>query len=55
MTFPENYEDDVKRPVERSINGKAPGCDIIPNEIYKTGNKAMICRLTKLFNTAYST
>ena len=30
------------------------GCDIIPNEIYKTGNKAMICRLTKLFNTAYS-
>ena len=34
---------------------KAPGCDIIPNEIYKTGNKAMICCLTKLFNTAYST
>ena len=43
------------RAVDRSRNGKAPGCDIIPNEIYKTGNKAMICRLIKLFYTAYST
>ena len=32
--------------IDRSRNGKAPGCDIIPNEIYKTENKAMIWRLT---------
>ena len=38
-----------------SRHGKAPGCDVIPNEIYETGNKEMICRLTKLFNTAYGT
>ena len=55
MNIEEITEDEVKRAVDRSRNGKAPGCDIIPNEIYKTGNKAMICRLTKLFNTAYST
>ena len=48
-------EDEVKRAADRSRNGKAPGCDTIPIEIYKTGNKAMICRLTKLFTTAYST
>ena len=52
MTCPDNSEDYVKRAVARSRNGKAPGCDIIPNGIYKTGNKAMICRLTKLFSTA---
>ena len=39
MTCPENAEDEVKRAVGR--NGKASGCDIIPNEIYKTGNKAI--------------
>ena len=55
MTCLEHSEDEVKRAVARSRNGKAPGCDIIPNGIYKTGNKAMICRLTKLCNTAYST
>ena len=55
LNIEEITEDEVKRAVDRSRNGKAPGCDIIPNEIYKTGNKAMICRLTKLFNTAYST
>ena len=55
MNIEEITEDEVKRAVDRSRNGKAPGCDIIPNEIYKTGNKAMVCRLTKLFNTAYST
>ena len=29
---------------------------LIPNEIilYKSGNKAMICRLAKLFNAAHS-
>ena len=52
MNIEELTEDDVKRAVDRSRNGKAPVCDVIPNEIYKTGNKAMICRLTKLFNTA---
>ena len=55
MRIDEITEDEVKRAVDRSRNEKAPECDIIPNEIYKTGNKAMICRLTKLFNTAYST
>ena len=48
-------EDEVKRAVDRSRNGKAPGCDIIPNEIFKTGNPAMICGVTKRFYTAYST
>ena len=51
LNIEEITEDEVKRAVDRSRNGKAPGCDIIPNEIYKTGNKAMVCRLTKLFNT----
>ena len=55
LNIEEITEDEVKMAVDKSRNGKAPGCDIIPNEIYKTGNKAMICRLTKLFNTAYST
>ena len=50
MTWPENSEDEVKRAVDRSRNGEAPGCDIIPNEIYKTWNKATIYRLTILFN-----
>ena len=54
MNIEEITEDEVKRAVDRSRNGKSPGCDIIPHEIYKTRNKAMICRLTKLFNTAYS-
>ena len=43
MNIEEITEDEVK---------SAPGCDIIPNEIYDTGDKAMICRLTKLFNAA---
>ena len=36
------------------LNGKEPERDIIQNEIYETGNIAMIRRLTKqlLFNTA---
>ena len=55
MNITEITEDEVKRAVYRIINGKAPGCDIVPNEIYKKENKAMICRLTKMFNTAYST
>ena len=55
LNIEEITEDEVKRAVDRSRNGKAPGCDKIPNEIYKTGNKAMVCRLTKLFNIAYST
>ena len=50
LNIEEFTEDEVKTAVDRSRNGKAPGCDIIPNEIYKTGNKAMICRLAKLCN-----
>ena len=45
----------MKRVVDRIINGKAPGCDIILNDYKKTGNKAMVCRLTKLFITSYRT
>ena len=37
MNIEEITEDEVKRAVDRSRNGKAPGCDIIPNEIYKNG------------------
>ena len=55
LNIEEIIEDEVKRAVDRSRNGKAPECDMIPNEVYKAGNKVMICRLTKLYNTAYST
>ena len=34
LNVEEITEDAVKRAVDRSRNGKAPGCDIIPNEIY---------------------
>ena len=37
MNIEEITEDELKRAVDRSRNGKAPGCDIIPNEIYKNG------------------
>ena len=33
MNIKEITEDEVKRAVDRSRNGKAPGCHIIPNEI----------------------
>ena len=55
MNIEEITEDEVKTAVVRSGNGKTPGCDIIPNEIYTKGSKASICRLAKLFNTSYIT
>ena len=36
----DTYE--LKRALDRSRNGKAPECDIIPNEVYTTGNKVMM-------------
>ena len=55
MNIEEITDDEVNKAVDKSINGKVPGCDIIPNEISKTGNKVLICRLTALFTTAYGT
>ena len=37
MNIKEVIEDEAKRAVDRSRNGKGPGCDIIPNEIYQNG------------------
>ena len=43
-------EQEVESAVNRSKRGKAPGCDIIPNEVYKAGEHE---RLTAIFNQAY--
>ena len=39
--------------VKRGKGGTAPGCDIIPNEVYKAGEHEMVRRLTAIFNQAY--
>ena len=46
-------EDEVESAVKRSKSGKAPGCDIIPNEVYKAVEHEMVRRLTAIFNQAY--
>ena len=46
-------EHEVESAVKRSKSGKAPGCDIIPNEVYKAGEHEMVRRLTAIFNQAY--
>ena len=46
-------EYEVKSAVKRSKSGKAPGCDIIPNEVYKAGEHEMVRRLTAIFNQAH--
>ena len=35
-------EQEVESAVNRSKRGKATGCDIIPNEVYKAGEHEMI-------------
>ena len=47
MDIDEITDDEMKRVVGRSRNGKASGYDILANEIYKTGLKIIICRLTE--------
>ena len=46
-------EHEVQSAGKRSKIGKAPGCDIIPNEVYKVGEHEMDRRLTAIFNQAY--
>ena len=46
-------EHEVESAVKRSKRGKAPWCDIIPNEVYKAGEHEMVRRLTAIFNQAY--
>ena len=46
-------EHEVESALRRSNNRKAPGCDIIPNEVYKAGEHEMVRRLTAIFNQAY--
>ena len=46
-------EHEVESAVKRSKSGKAPGCDIIPNEVYKAGEHDMVRILTAIFNQAY--
>ena len=35
-------EHEVESAVKRSKNGKAPGCDTIPNEVYKAGEHEIV-------------
>ena len=37
-------EHEVESAVKRSKRGKAPECDIIPNELYKAGEHEMVRR-----------
>ena len=46
-------EHEVESAVKRSKSGKAPGCDIIPNGVYKAGEHEMVITLTAIFNQAY--
>ena len=46
-------EHEVESAVKRSKSGKAPGRDIIPNEVYKAGEHDMVRRLTAISNQTY--
>ena len=46
-------EHDVVSAVKRNKTGKAPGCGIIPNEVYKAGEHEMVRILTAIFSQAY--
>ena len=46
-------EDEVHRAVNQLSNGKAPGPDAIPAEVYKKGGPAIITRLTELFQSMW--
>ena len=43
-------EDEVLKATNRLLNGKAPGADAIPGEIFKKGGPKLITKLTELFN-----
>ena len=43
-------EDEVLKATSRLLNGKAPGADAIPGEIFKKGGPKLITKLTELFN-----
>ena len=42
--------DEVKKATKKLPNGKAPGTDAIPVEIFKNGGSELTMRLTELFN-----
>ena len=42
--------DEVKKATKKLLNGKAPGTDAIPVEIFKNGGSELTMRLTELFN-----
>ena len=42
--------DEVKKATKKPLNGKAPGPDAIPAEIFKNGGLELIMTLTELFN-----
>ena len=46
-------EEEVERAVRVSKNGKAPGTDLICNELYKLGTPLTTSWLTKIFDQAY--
>ena len=43
-------EDEVLKATNRLLNGKTPGGDAIPGEIFKKGGPKLITKLTELFN-----
>ena len=43
-------EDEVLKATNMLLNGKAPGADAIPGEIFKKGGPKLITKLTELFN-----
>ena len=43
-------EDEVLKATNKLLNGKAPGADAIPGEIFKKGGPKLITKLTELFN-----
>ena len=47
-------EDEVLKATKKLLNGKAPGADGIPGEIFKKGGPKLITKLTELFNIMLS-
>ena len=46
-------EPEVQKAIRLLSNGKAPGCDSIPAEIYKAGGPVHLRKLTELFQTMW--
>ena len=42
------------KPMEMLSNGKAPGSDAIPAEVYKDGGDHLVHRMTKLFQLMWN-